>query len=155
MNRHARHTAVSCGVALVAALFAQAGSATSTPSAPVPPAVAGKGHVVRVYYFHTTQRCSSCKKIESFADEAIRSGFASEIEDGKLEWVVVNLDEAANQHFVSDYKLYTKSLVVVDSTDGLQTRWKNLEKIWELVMQKEKFYDYVQDEVRSYLTASP
>jgi len=111
--------------------------------------------VVRVYYFHTTQRCASCKKIEALADEAIRSGFSKELAQGKLEWRPVNTDEPSNRHFITDYKLYTKSVVVVDLTDPKQERWKNLPKIWELLRDEAAFRQYVQGEVRAYLGGAP
>jgi len=41
--------------------------------------------------------------------------------------------------------------VVVDLVEGTQVRWKNLERIWELLREDEAFRQYVQGEVRSYL----
>jgi hypothetical protein len=35
--------------------------------------------------------------------------------------------------------------------DGEQVGWKNLQKIWELVGDKESFVKYVQSEVAEYL----
>jgi hypothetical protein len=108
-------------------------------------------HLVRVYYFRTTTRCVSCKKIEAFTDEAIRSAFAREIEDGRMIFKVVNVEEPGNGHFIQDYKLATKSVVVVDLVNGGQVRWKNLARIWELLNDQPVFVRYVQDEVRQYL----
>jgi len=125
-----------------------------------PPATAGEeiaaptpavAHVVRVYYFHGNARCVSCRKIEALAGEAVRAAFAGEMKQRKVEWLVVNVEEPANRHFIQDYRLYTKSLVVVDLVDGTQVRWKNLERIWELLREDEAFRQYVQGEVRSYL----
>lgn len=109
------------------------------------------GSKVTAYYFYTTQRCPTCLKIESLSEEAIRSGFAGELETGRLEWKPLNTDEPENEHFVEDYELYTKSLIIVEQVDGKQTRWKNCPKIWELVHRDKKFLSYVQDEVRDYL----
>jgi hypothetical protein len=118
-----------------------------------PPAAAspGSAHLVRVYYFHGNARCVSCRKIEALAGEAVRAAYAEEMKQGKVEWLVVNVEEPSNKHFIQDYKLYTKSLVVVDLVDGTQVRWKNLERIWELLREDEAFRRYVQGEVRSYL----
>jgi hypothetical protein len=114
-------------------------------------AAAAQDHVVRVYYFHTTQRCASCKKIEALSAEAIRTGFERELGDGRLEWQVVNVDDPQNRHFTSDYQLYTKSVIVVDRANGQQVRWKNLPKVWELLQDEKGFRLYVQSEVRGYL----
>ena len=128
-------------------LFLLAATATATAAA--------QDHVVRVYYFHTTQRCASCKKIEALSAEAIREGFERELGDGRLEWQVVNVDDSQNRHFTGDYQLYTKSVIVVDRVNGQQVRWKNLPKVWELLHDEGTFEEYVQREVRAYLEKQP
>jgi hypothetical protein len=118
---------------------------------PGPAAVSPK---VVAYYFHTTYRCSSCKKIEAYSREAIESGFAKELKEGKLQWCAVNVDERTNRHFIQDYQLFSKSLVLVKMKDGKQAEWKNLMKVWQLLGNKEAFLRYVQVELRSYLEAA-
>jgi hypothetical protein len=73
------------------------------------------------------------------------------LKEGKVVWRLVNLDEPANKHFLDDYRLYTKSLIVSEIRDGEEVRWKNLMKVWQLTNDKEAFVKYVQDEVRAYL----
>ena len=106
---------------------------------------------VVVYYFHRTMRCATCIKLEEYSDEAIKSGFNAQLKNGKLEWKIINIEDAGNEHFENDYKLYSQSLVLVELQSGKQQRWKNLEKIWELVGMKEVYLRYVQEEVKSYL----
>jgi hypothetical protein len=106
---------------------------------------------VTAYYFHTTQRCASCRKLEAWSHEAIDSAFAGPLRDGRLVWKVVNVEAKGNEHFVEDYGLYTKSLVLVREEGGKSSRWKNLEKIWPLLQDKKAFYKYVQDETRTML----
>jgi len=108
-------------------------------------------HKVIAYYFHGSRRCSSCRKIEAYSQEAIEQGFANELEEGKLEWIVINTDLPQNKRFVEDYQLYTKSLIISKVEDGKQIEWKNLEKVWELLRNKKAFLKYVQDEVRALL----
>ena len=110
--------------------------------------------VVIAYYFHTTYRCASCKKIEAYSREAIESGFVEELKNGTLQFLSVNIDEADNKHFVKDYQLYTKSLVICDMEGGKQAQWKNLAKVWELIRNKDEFVKYVQDEINNYLKES-
>jgi hypothetical protein len=146
-------------VALVLAGAALLAADTNKPSTPgpqtgperaAPPAESGS-HAVRVYYFHTSSRCVSCRKIDALTNQAIETAFAKELKDRKLTWEVVNIDEPPNKHFVQDYKLYTKSVVVVDSVKGEQVRWKNLEKVWQLLNNDQSFVRYIQEEVRVYL----
>ncbi len=108
---------------------------------------------VVLYYFHGTARCQTCRKFESFSNEALREAFSDALKDGRLEWRIVNVDEPDNRHFISDYQLYSKSIVVVKIQDGKQIAWKNLNRIWELVRDKKAFVKYIQDEVRTYLGA--
>ncbi len=109
------------------------------------------GDLVVVYYFHGDVRCPTCIKIEALSTEAIQNGFAEDIEAGRLVWQAVNTDQPENTHFIDDYELYTKSLIVVKKTDGEQTAWKNLPEIWELVNDDNAFIQYVDDEVKAYL----
>lgn len=119
-----------------------------------PPGSAGNtaSHRIIAYYFHNTQRCSTCLKIEQLAGDALKSRFGAELQSGRLEWHVLNMEETANEHFVKDYALVTSSLVIVDMLDGQQHAWKNMERVWELVHDDEgAFRDYVAKQVRAYL----
>lgn len=109
---------------------------------------------VVAYYFHTTQRCATCRKIEAYTSEAITAGFPEEIKAGRLVFRPVNIDEEENAHFAKDYALFTKSVILVDERSGKQVAWKNLPKIWELVGDREKFLRYVQEETRGYLKSN-
>ena len=107
------------------------------------------------YYFHTTYRCTSCRKIEAYSRLAIESGFAGDIASGRLQIRLVNIDDQDNKHYVQDYKLYTKSLVLSERADGREVRWKNLTRVWELLNDEPAFVDYVQRETRSFLAETP
>lgn len=111
----------------------------------------GESDKIIAYYFHGNFRCPTCQKLERYSKEAIEKSFGPEIAEGSLEFRSVNVDEKVNEHFVSDYGLYTKSLVISKVKNGKETKHKNLTKIWEYVGNKEKFFDYVSGEIRSYL----
>jgi hypothetical protein len=99
-----------------------------------------------VYYFHGNMRCSSCRKIEAYTKEAIQSGFADALENGSLELKVINIEEPANEHFVQDFQLYTRSVVVENRSGAKGQEWKNLDRVWSLVRNKTAFMEYVQRE---------
>ncbi len=113
--------------------------------------VAPANHRLIAYYFHGNVRCVSCRKIEAYTKEAIDSAFTDALNSGRLEWQVINTDSSQNEHFLQDYQLFTKSVVLSDLHDGQQARWKNLEKVWELLGDRAKFHAYIQDEVRDFL----
>jgi len=127
---------------------AKADSAAEAPTV-VPPST--RRHRVIAYYFHGNVRCATCRAMEAHSREALESAFAKQFENGLLVWRAVNTDVKGNEHFVEDYKLYTKALVLVNEVRGKRAKWKNLEKIWQLVRDKDAFFRYVQDETRSYL----
>jgi hypothetical protein len=122
---------------------------TGTPAS----AEAGATEIV-AYYFHGNFRCATCKKLEAYSKEAITQGFEDELADGRLVWRVVNTDEAENKHFVKDFELVTKSLVLVEYRDGEVVRFENLKLVWQLLGSKEGFLKYVRDATRDFL-ASP
>jgi hypothetical protein len=109
---------------------------------------------VVAYYFHGNVRCATCRKIEAYTKEAIDSAFADQLKAGVLEWHVVNVDSVQNRHFVDDYQLYTRSVILADVHQGVQTKWKNLDKVWTLVRDKGKFVEYVQSEVKQYIDSA-
>jgi hypothetical protein len=111
-------------------------------------------HKVIAYYFYGNRRCASCKKIEAWSNEAIETGFADKTKSGHLQWITINTDKSENEHYVEDYQLYTKSLVIVNMKDGKQTVWKNLDKIWQLLDNKDYFIEYVQFEIDEYLKSN-
>ncbi len=92
-------------------------------------------------------------KIESFSREAVETGFSNELKDGKVVWGLVNIDEPANKHYIDDYQLYAKSVIVADVRAGEEVRWKNLARVWQLTNDERAFKKYIQDEVRDYLEA--
>lgn len=114
-------------------------------------AVAGSNAKVVAYYFHVTVRCPTCRTIEAYSKEAIEKGFAGDLKNGAIEWRLVNVQLPENRHFVQDYRLFTRSLVLVKVRDGKQVEWRNLEKVWDLVGDKADFVKYVQANVKTYL----
>ncbi len=112
------------------------------------------GTKIVAFYFHRTKRCPTCLKIEKYADEAIKTGFADELKSDLLEWRNVNIDDKENEHFEDDYQLYAQSVVLVEIKDGKQEKWKNLEQIWDLVGNKEAFINFIQKEIKLFMEKS-
>ncbi len=117
------------------------------------PAIASGG-TITAYYFHGTFRCPTCKKLEQYSKEAIESNFKDALASGKLTLKVVNIEDRGNEHYVNDYQLYTKSLVLSLTKDGKEIRSKNLDKIWEYVGNKDRYENYVRDEVAAFMKES-
>lgn len=106
-------------------------------------------HVV-VYYFHTSFRCASCLTMEKVARQVVHEQFARELSDGRLQFVAVDVEKAQNRHYIQDYQLVSKSLVLVEYRDGKEVRFKNLQGIWEQT-SLEGLRDYIAREISDFL----
>jgi hypothetical protein len=113
-------------------------------------AVENQGQYI-AYYFHTTQRCATCKKIEALSTDSINKSFRNELKSGALVFQAVNIEEPKNKHFVKDFKLLTKSLVITKVKENKTEQFRNLPKVWELVYSPEDFTSYVKSEISSFM----
>jgi hypothetical protein len=119
---------------------------TSAPAENAPAVSAG----TVVYYFHGTRRCPTCRKFEEYTNEAITTAFAEDMKAGTIAWRAINTDEPGNEHYVKDYVLSTKSVILSSVAGGKETRWKNLPRIWELVGDKAAYIAYIQNEIKTF-----
>ena len=115
-----------------------------------PESLAAKAPVV-AYYFHSNHRCPTCRAIEANGQAAL----ADAVRDGRVEWRVVNFDEAANKHFARDHDLAFASLVLVANDGGSPPRWKNLDRVWELYDDPPAFARYVRQELAAFTGGRP
>jgi hypothetical protein len=104
-------------------------------------------------YFLTNIRCPSCLTIERLTEKTIKAEFADKLAAGVLQWRTINIDGEGNYHFVKDYKLYTKSVIISEMAEGKEIRWKNLPKVWELLSNEKKFSEYLKDEMTAFMTS--
>jgi len=114
----------------------------------------GQDTRVLVSYFHTTFRCPTCTQLEAYSQETVERDFAREVAENRVVFRSVNVQEPENEHYVQDYKLYTKSLVVSLSRNGREVRWKNLPDIWKHVRNRDRFDQYVREEIQAFLRDS-
>ncbi len=140
--------------ALAVILLAGAAPAQSPDAAGTAQAAGSSRNQVVVTYFHGDVRCATCKKLEAYAKAAVEKAFAAELADGRLVFRTVNTDRPENAHFLTDYSLVTKSLVVTEESGGKVLRWTNLDRIWRLVGDRQAYDEYVVAGVRAHLGTS-
>ena len=116
--------------------------AAATPRAPERRVVAT--------YFHGDVRCATCLKLEAYAKEAVESAFPEAIARGEVEFRAVNVDRPENRHFIEDFQLTNKTVVVTEELDGKVERHVKLDDVWRLVGNHDAYLLYVQDAVRAY-----
>lgn len=103
---------------------------------------------VMVTYFRGDIRCSTCIDLEAYAAEAVKIGFPEEVSRGVVEFRSINIDELQHRHFIKDYKLFSRAVVVSRIENGKEVKWKNLDMIWHLIVDKEKYLNYIQAETK-------
>lgn len=99
---------------------------------------------ITVYYFHGNTRCYTCNKMEQYTKEAVATSFN---DNKNIVFQAVNTDTPENKHFLKDYSLYTKSVVVKDEKGN----WKNLDKIWMLVRDEFAFKEYITMGINDFI----
>lgn len=104
-----------------------------------------------VYYFHGDRRCKTCNAIEANTKAVLDKRFAEQMKSGAVQWHVINTDKEENAHFEKDFQLLFGSVVAVRNHNGKQVAWKNLQKVWELVWDTDKFNTYLEKEFTEYL----
>ncbi len=124
-------------------------SAVSAPQS----AVAAPADNYVVYYFMTSVRCENCINFEKYTTELLNTTFSEPMNEKTLTWEMINLDEPQNRHFIKDYSLFTKSIILVHYRNGIQSEWKNLDQIWTLVGDKTAFQNYISTEMKTFLGA--
>ncbi len=101
-----------------------------------------------IYYFHSNVRCASCFKIEKYTKEVFEKNFKE-----KLELKSVDVYKSENKHFIADYGLYAKSVIVTKVVDGKEVGYKNLDKIWNYLSDEKQFKTYLKSEIDVFLLA--
>lgn len=64
---------------------------------------------------------------------------------------LVNVDLSENQHYIEDYELIFRSVVISTSKEGVETEWRRLDKIWELANNEVAFQQYLTEEIEAIL----
>jgi hypothetical protein len=134
-----------------AVLFLMIGILFIAGSSPAHAESGPEGDKVIAYYFYGGVRCSSCMLLEKYTGDAMVKWFPDEISAGLVEWKPVDLEKSGNEHFVKDFNLYSKAVIVADTRDGRIVKWKNLDKVWTLLNDRDAFHQYVRAEVAAYL----
>jgi hypothetical protein len=73
---------------------------------------------VLVTYFSSDVRCATCVRIERLTRETVERNFGPELAIGRIALRTVNLDGPGNEHFVRDYSLISKTVIVSDLPQG-------------------------------------
>ncbi len=145
---------IGCLVILNASVFSAESEQKQTTDKATTTEKVQKAEQYVISYLHLNRRCSTCKKLEAYSEEAISSAFEKELADSTFIWKSVNFEEEENKHLGITYQLYSQSLVISKLENGKETDWKNLDKIWDFTDDKEKYIAYVQKTVKEFIAKS-
>ena len=120
--------------------------APAAPPAASPPAAATR---LVVYYFHGDKRCASCNEIERLTSEALQAEVAAKA----LEIRSVNVDTPADAHFVKDFALAMRTVVLAEEAGGKPVRYQRLDDCWNHVGDPVAFTAYVRASLKDFRAA--
>jgi hypothetical protein len=124
----------------------------ASPAEPAPQmSETAPDHFVKVTYFTTNVRCPSCLKIEELTRKTVESRFSKEVAEGSVVFQLINTDLPGNEHFIKDYALVSKTVVVAEFEKGIQKEWVNLQDVWLKFTDPQAFEEYVASTVITLL----
>ena len=101
-------------------------------------------------YFHRTERCPTCQKMGSYAEEAVKKGFAEQVKKGTVEFYFIDFQNEKNAALKKGYKISGPALIVAQVRDNKVKQFKNLKEIWTKVQKKDEFVKYVRENLDAY-----
>ena len=135
------------------ALWRGSSGDVATPSEPAGSSAARRADRTDVFYFHGSVRCATCRTIEAFTREALEENYAGKLRDGNIVWRATNVESPEDRHYVDDFRLSSRTVVLADVRADTVTRWQALDQVWHLVGDKPAFIDYIRDEVAAFSDA--
>ncbi len=121
-------------------------AATESTDAPLSP----NARLV-VYYFDQGKDCATCEQIPAYTEVVLERHFAKELQEGVIVWRSVDADQPGNEHYLTKYSLYTKSIVLVSLQNGEPRHWKNLDQVWDLIYDRPAFEKYLKESIDAAL----
>ncbi len=104
---------------------------------------------VVVYYLRTSFRCWQCNLIEQYTDKLIRKDFSEYLDEGLLDWVVV--DYLQNDELADRYNISGNTVIIARYEDGSEVAHHRLDKVMEKVFDHDVFMSYVGDAIADML----
>ncbi len=105
---------------------------------------------LQVYYFHRTQRCSSCLTIGKYIKETIENNFADEIKNGTVDFQEINVELPENRELAAKFKASGSSLFI----NAIRNNQDNISQdtnVWRLAGNENQFKIYLEDKLNSLL----
>jgi len=104
-----------------------------------------------VYYFHGNKRCHTCSNMENYTAGVIKNSFQKLKKEGKIKFQPINLDLKENEHFITDYQLIDRIVVLSLIENGQEIQFKKLDQVWDRIYDSLDFCSYIENEIKSFI----
>ena len=64
---------------------------------------------------------------------------------------IVNIEEDATRHFVNDFQLTNRSVVMLTRQNGEDLQWRRLDKVWEKISDDDAYKGYISENLAACL----
>ena len=127
---------------------------SSEQSTPTPdPGLTPEPERVDVVYFHRTNRCHSCTYAEEQTVYTLETYFKEELNNGKLTFTSVDVQDESNIAVIEKYGAYTSQLfinTVMSDTEHIE----HVAEIWQLIGNDDAFTLLIQNKITNALEGS-
>jgi len=106
---------------------------------------------VVVYYFHGNKRCMTCNKMEALAAEVIYDQFGERLRDGSVVFKIVNIETDQTRHFVEDFEMTNRCVVMQERRDGQDADWRRLDEVWAKISDDDEYTAYIAENLDACL----
>jgi hypothetical protein len=113
-----------------------------------------EGDQVIMTYFISGTRCESCETIETLARETAEKDFPDALSNKSLVFRVIDTGDASRHHYIKDYQLTSKTVILSHRVQGKETEWSDMSKVWDLLDDGPAFHAYLGEQIQKYLGTS-
>jgi len=103
-----------------------------------------------VYIFVTSTRTGFSIIVETYTRDTITETFPRRLASGEVVIATVNTDEGLYHHFIDDFELTEKSVVLCKIRGGEITEWKKCDRMWHFIKDEPGFKDYISTEAVAF-----
>ena len=105
---------------------------------------------VQIYYFHRTQRCSTCRTIGRLTGEVVSQQFPEQAASGVIYFQEVNVELPENRALAKKFGATGPSLFI-NVISGERENISQDMTIWRLVNNEDQFKEYLTNKLASLL----
>jgi hypothetical protein len=81
---------------------------------------------LKVFYFHITNRCHTCMKIEANVRKTLQENFLNQLELGVIDLYILNCELAVNKELAVKYEAYGSTFAITTYERGKEVKTEDL-----------------------------